>query len=231
MTFDDELIGAYLDGELNEIVRLRLEDAAKQDPALRERLRAQERLRTSLAAHFAPVLAEPVPQRLAGLLEGREGNQVVSIEAARERRSARRLWVPAAMAASLAAGLFAGQMLPPGPGPGQDPLVAEGQIAQALDTQLASAPPAAAAVRVGVTFRDGAGHICRTFDGAQAGLACREGDGWRLRLLAPGSAPQPGEFAQAGSGPALVLQAAQEAMAGEPMGAQEERQAHGRGWR
>lgn len=231
MTFDDELIGAYLDGELNEIVRLRLEDAAEQDPALRERLREQEGLRASLAAHFAPVLAEPVPERLASMLDGREGGEVVSIEVARERRSARRLWVPAAMAASLAAGLFAGQILPPGDRPAGDPLFADGEIARALDTQLASAQPARAPVKVGVTFRDADGQICRTFDGAQAGLACRHGSGWRLRLLAPGSAPQAGEFAQAGSGAAIVLQAAQDAMAGEPMGPDEERQAQGRGWR
>lgn len=231
MTFDDELIGAYLDGELNEIIRLRLEDTAEQDPALRKRLREQERLRASVAAHFAPVLAEPVPRRLTSLLERPEGGTAIPIASARERRSARRLWVPAAMAASLAAGLFAGQILPSGDRRAGDPLFADGEIAQALDTQLASAQPAQAPVTVGVTFRDADGQICRTFDGAQAGLACRQGSGWRLRVLAPGSAPQAGEFAQAGSGAAIVLQAAQDAMAGEPMGPDEEVQAQSRGWR
>jgi hypothetical protein len=231
MSFDDELIGAYFDGELNEIVRLRLEDAAQRDPELRERLEEQERLRSRLDAHFAPVLTEDVPERLTALLEKSDRGEVVSIESARARRASRRMWVPAAMAASLAAGLFGGQFLRSGGQPGGDPLVAQGQIAQALDTQLASSPAPDAPVKVGVTFRGAEGEICRTFDGAQAGFACRQGDQWRLQLLAPGAAPQAGEFAQASGASPIVMQAAQDAMSGDPLDPEQERQAQSQGWR
>jgi hypothetical protein len=231
MTFDDELIGAYLDGELNEIIRLRLEEAAHREPALRERLQEQERLRSRLEAHFAPALAEDVPERLIGLLKTSTQSEVVPIEPARARRAAGRLWVPAAMAASLAAGLVGGQLLRSGGRPVVDPLIPQGQIAQALDTQLASSQPPDAAVKVGVTFRGTDGQICRTFDGAQAGFACRQEDQWRLQLLAPGAASKAGEFAQASGASVVVMQAAQEAMSGDPLDHEQERQAQSRGWR
>jgi hypothetical protein len=231
MTLDDELIGAYLDGELHELVRLRLEEAAKHEPPLRERLEEQERVRERLQSHFAPVLNEEVPERLKALLAAADTDSVVSIETARARRAPPRLWVSAALAASLAVGFFGGQLLRPADQPAGDPLVAQGQIAQALDTQLASSQAPDAAVKVGVTFRSAAGQICRTFDGAQAGYACRHEDQWRLQLLAPGVARRGGEFAQASGSSPIVLQAAQEAMSGEPLDQEQERQAQLRGWR
>lgn len=230
MNLDDELLGAYLDNELHEVVRLRVEDAAERDPELKAWLREQEGLRARLNAHFEPVLSEPVPESLTQML-AEANSAVISIAAAREQRAGRRLWIPAAMAASLALGLFGGQWLPGSGGGAPDPLIAQGEIARALDTQLASAQPSGEPVRVGVTFRNQDGQLCRTFDGSQAGFACREGSKWRLRLLAPGSGPQTQEFAQAGSGSATVLAAAQEAMAGEPFDPEAERQALQGGWR
>src|SRR3546814_16456553 len=60
-------------------------------------------------------------------------------------------------------------------------LVASGTLAEALDTQLASNQPADAAVRIGLSFRDGTGRYCRSFEGdGLAGIGCREGSSWTL---------------------------------------------------
>ena len=86
--------------------------------------------------------------------------------------------------------------------------------------------------RIGTTFRDGDGQVCRTFDGADvAGFACRDGGAWRIEMLAPGSGRQASGYQQATSGAMLVLQAAQERMAGEPVGEDEERRLREAGWR
>ena len=65
--------------------------------------------------------------------------------------------------------------------------VAQGPLAAALDTQLASAQPADAATRIGLSFAAADGRLCRTFDSAAlSGLACRGGEGWQLMMTAAG---------------------------------------------
>ena len=112
-------------------------------------------------------------------------------------------------------------------------LVAHGGLERALDVQLASAQPQDAQVRIGVTFRDTGGALCRSFDSADlAGIACRAGDDWRLRqTFAVESAGGATQYRQAGSGDAAVMQAAQTMMAGAPLDAEAERRARDAGWR
>ena len=231
MEWDDELVAAYADGELHALVQYRFEAALEQDDGLRERVDRQKRLRARLGAHFDPVMDDPVPERLHAMLARPQDGMVVPIETARRRRLARHAWIPAAMAASLAAGFFGGQLL--GNDPGVATLsIARGDLAEVLDTQLASAPAPNAATRVGTTFRDGRGLVCRTFDGAEVtGFACREAGSWRIEMLAPGSGRQDEGYRQASSGAMLVLQAAQERMAGEPLDDAQERRLRDSGWR
>ena len=233
MSVDDEKLMAYLDGELDEIQRARIERALGEDEELRRRLETQQRLRDRLAAHYAPVMAEPVPERFQRLLDP----DVVDLT--RARAPARFRWPvwqsAAALAATLVLGVFVGQSLPGSDGPVRGEagaIYAGGELAEALDTQLASAPPAGAPTRIGVTFARADGSLCRTFEAPTlAGLACR-GDGeWQLVMTAAASRGPETEYRQAGSGSALVLQAAQEMMAGEPLDAAAERRAQASGWR
>lgn len=230
MEWDDELIAAYADGELHALVQVRFEEALARDDALRARVEQEKVLRTRLGGHYDPVLDEPVPDRLLDIVGGARKGEVVSLDAARRKRLPQRVWVPAAMAASVAAGIFGGQLLGGNAGLSSMP-VARGELAQALDTQLASAPPPDARTRVGVTFRNADGRVCRTFDGAVAGYACRDGEQWQVALLAPGSGQQSQGYQQATSGSMLVLQAAQEQMAGEPLDEVQERSLRDAGWR
>ena len=232
MDWDDELIAAYADGEMHSLVQDRFDEALARDDDLRERVEREKMLRARLGSHFDPVLDEPVPEALREMLEAPPRAEVVSIETARQRRGLpSRAWISAAMAASLAVGLFGGQYLSGAGGISTLP-TADGALAEALDTQLASAPEAASATRIGTTFRDGDGRLCRTFDGAEvAGFACRDGGAWQIEMLAPGSGRQDAGYQQATSGSTLVLQAAQERMAGEPVGEEEERRLRDSGWR
>lgn len=228
MRIDDELLMALADGELDEVTRARVERAVAEDPALKARLDVQQRLRARLAAHYAPAVGEDVPERLRAMLE----TNVVSFAPARR---ARPMWQTfAALAATLVLGLALGRTLTaPGPiGIERGTMVARGALADALETELASAQAPDAATRIGVTFNGADGRLCRTFDGAAAsGLACRNEAGWQLMMTAAGSGGRQNEFRQAGSGNPLVLQAAQEIMAGEPLDAAAERRARDSGWR
>lgn len=230
MEWDDELIAAYADGELHTLIQDRLEDALARNDALRARVEREKMLRARLGGHFDPVLDEPLPERLQAMLQPSPGAEVVPIEAARRRRLPQRAWIPTAIAASLAVGLFGGQFLGRESGVSTLPL-ASGELAQALDTQLASAPATGGNIRVGTTFRDEEGRLCRTFDGSEvAGFACRGGGAWRIEMLAPGSGGGDAGYQQASSGTMLVLQAAQDRMVGEPLGDQEERRLRDSGW-
>jgi len=231
MEWDDEMIVAYADGELHTLVQWRFEEAMSRDDDLRARVEREKMLRARLGAHFDPVLDEPVPERLRAMLEAPASAEVVPIEQARQRRRLpQRAWIPMAMAASLAVGLFGGQFLSGGGGI-STLLTADGALAEALDTQLASAPARAGDTRIGTTFRTGEGRVCRTFDGAEiAGFACRDGGAWRIEMLVPGSAVQGSGYRQAASGAMMVFQAAQERMAGEPLGEEEERRLRDSAW-
>jgi len=225
MSITDETLIAYVDGELSESDRLKVESAVAADPALQERLEKHRRFRARMGGAFAGVLEEPVPERL---LAAAKPSNVVAFPA---RRRAVPTW--AAIAATLVVGVIAGLSVPRGPQPtiGSD-LRAHGALAVALDKQLASAPAQGAAVRVGLTFKSANGY-CRTFtERSVAGLACREGSDWKVRMAVAQAAGPSGDYRTAASEtPPQVLEAAQALMVGEPLDAKAEAEARAKGWR
>lgn len=191
-----------------------------------DQLKAERR---RLSAAFDGVLDEPVPDRFKALL-AEPAPQVVDLGAVRAQRRAMSAWAAwGGMAATLVLGTLIGTRLAP-PG-GDDRLVARGEIARALDTQLASAPAGAVAVQVSFKARDG--RWCRSFSTAvTAGLACREPDGaWALQQVAAVNAPGRGLRQAASSLPPSVLAAVDAAMAGEALNADQEKAARDAGWR
>ena len=98
-------------------------------------------------------------------------------------------------------------------------------------TRLASAP-VNGGPRIGLTFRDKAGAICRTFeDHATSGMACREGGDWRIHSLFQSPEGQASDYRMAsGAGPQL-LEAVDASIDGEPFDATEEKAARDLGWR
>ena len=228
MIMDDEQFFAWLDGELDAEAAAKVAATVAADPDLQAKAAAHRAMQARLRSAFEPALAPPPV-----------AENVVDLAAARARQSQRRTlpsmvqW--AAIAATLVVGIVTGTMIGGEP---QSPvrndsgqLVAAGPLDRALDTRLASAPDASGP-RIGLTFRDKAGSICRSFsDGAAQGLACHVDDRWELRGLLQGGNPGSGDFRMAaGIDPALAT-LIDARMAGEPFDAAAEQKALSEGWR
>lgn len=230
MSFDPDTIAAFVDGELDDLTARRIEREAESDAALAAEISRYRALTAKLSAHFAPVVDEAVPERLRALLV--EGG--VDISMADRRNAKHRLFAPVhwgAIAASLVFGLTIG--LKPWV-PAADiasvngTLVASGALADALDTQLASDQLANAEIRIGLSFRDRQGRVCRSFEARDvSGIGCRDSGRWALERAIGGRANP--EYRQASSGE--LLAAAAVMMAGDPFDFAAERAARDKGWR
>lgn len=237
MTKDEKLF-AWLDGELDPADAAEMERQVAGDPALARLADEHRALKARLGRAFDPIAAASVPEGLRDALRAPEA-EIVDFAAARSLREPRRSWgsMPqwAAMAATLAVGIVVGTAIPVRP---NQPVAVEGgkiyaaaALDQALTAQLASAP-ANGDVRVGMTFRDQTGAICRNFtQSAASGLACRDPRGWQVRGLFAAPEGQSGAYRMAaGMDPALAS-LVDSTMAGEPFDAAQEKAAKARGWR
>ena len=235
MSVTREEIAAYADGELEGADRARVESAIAADHALAAQVEAHRALKVRLAAHFAPIAAEPVPERLSALLRASgtgSGAEVIDFTAAAQRRSAapqRRQWLrwgAPALAASLALGIL---VMRPGHAPEG---YAKGDLAAVLDTRLAANQPQDGGARVLLSFPNAQGELCRGFAGAaQSGIACRDDTGWRLERTLGGVTAQGTDFRQASSAEARLMAAMQDMAAGAPLDAAAEEAARAKGWR
>ena len=116
MSFTDETLMAYADGELEEPARTEVERAMRSDPALAARVAQHQALRSDVFAAFAPIAEEPVPP---ALLAAAMPDKVSDLGAARAARSqprseARRRWAWqewGAIAASLSVGVLVGSLV------------------------------------------------------------------------------------------------------------------------
>lgn len=241
MKFSEEILMAYADDELDSQTRAAVESAMAIDPEIARRIAQHQALRGRLKATFDKVLDEPPPQRLVDAARGvpavrREGN-VIPLRRKQQQRTAWPQW--ATMAASLVIGVIIGQVLLRMPTSGapvvsrNGQVLANGTLARALSEQLASTQAPDAPVRIGVSFKSKTGDYCRTFtmpaSTTLAGLACRDHNDWRVKVLA--QSPQSersssnggGSYRPAGSEmPRSVVQAVDETIAGEPLDARAE---------
>ena len=261
MTLSDETLMAYVDGELDATARAEVEAAMLRNPELAQRVARQKALRGRVRLAFQRVADEPVPERLLAAARAERGlppehrglpdesggrpatrreNNVVPLRRKPQRRWSWPEW--GAMAACLVIGIIGSQivvhfsdsttMFASRGGA----VVAEGALLRALSGQLASNQTAKAPVQVGVSFRSRAGDYCRTFSlrnsSELAGMACREGEDWRVQVLARGETVTSGAYRQAGSAlPKAVRQAVEETISGDPLDAQGEAEAKSKGWR
>ncbi|GGY82711.1 anti-sigma factor family protein [Pseudoduganella plicata] len=189
MTFSDETLMAYADGELDAATRHAVEAACTRDAALARRIEHYKMRRANVFAGFAPG-DDASRRRVRPLPPGRTAT-VVSLDAVRARREASqqaarkasrapgwswREW--SALGAVLVLAGLAGKF-------GIDylheddirsdlvtsrdgTLVAQGRLAAALEQQpsapsLRGAVPATGAVRIGMSFVSTEGGYCRSF--------------------------------------------------------------------
>jgi len=230
---EDEELFAWLDGELERDAAGRVAAIVATNPELKARVDDHHKLAAGLRTAFDPVMQEgAAPPRFGA-------TQVIDFGAKAAGRDRRRgqfgvaQW--AAMAATLALGLVVGNMVGGSSGaPVQNRdgmLVAAASLDHALDKQLASAG-AADGARIGLTFRDREGSICRSFnDGGASGLACHANGNWQIRGLFQGAEGQAGEYRMAAGEDPRIAALIDETIAGEPFDAAQERAALDKGWR
>lgn len=241
MTFSEETLMAYADGELDLVARAEIEAAMAHDPEVARTVERHRLMAAQVCAAYDGVLEEQVPERLATLVASAATAPVIDLAARRDDRriSVGPLRMPAwaALAASVAVGLFVGMLLMRSPAPLYEAvdgtLVARGELDEALDSQLASAPDGSG-VRIGISFKDRDGDYCRTFrlqrDVSAAGLACRSDGSWQLQVFAAAPALN-GELRTAAAMPIPVLHAVDAAIDGEPLDPAAEAAARDAGWR
>ena len=249
MTISDDTLMAYADGELDAATREAVEAAMREDAEIGRRVAHHRALREAMRGAFSAVLDEPVPERLIAAARGQTAAAKAAVvdlsvarEAARHKVSAAPRWQPAAMAASLLLGLGLGflawhgprALIQPGSGGG---LIAGAALAEVLSTQLSDDRAAARAAITGLSFRNKSGGYCRTFsltgNEASSGLACREGNDWRIQALAqaPRAAANSGNFRTAASEDSPAIRAAvEESIAGEALDHAGEIAARQAGW-
>ncbi|MBB6092678.1 hypothetical protein HNQ60_001556 [Povalibacter uvarum] len=243
MKFSDEILMAYADGELDAATRTAIEEAMANDPRIAQAIERHRSLGRDLRSAFDPMLDEPMPEKLviaATTAPATKPADVVSIDGA--RRPIKRSWSwPewGAMAASLLIGIVITRLVTST----DDNVVARdghmfaaGTLANALDQQ-ASGASSESGVHVAITYRAKSGDYCRTFTMAEpaevAGIACRQGDQWRLDTLAGGESTEASSnYRMAGTAmPPAILQTVQDSIAGEALDAAQEAAARERGWK
>ncbi len=234
---EEEEFFAWLDGELSPDDAARVAAEVAADGELSRRAQEHRAMTSELRGAFGTVEAQPVPEWLERAIETGFDSKIVDIgeaRATRERR-AQPLWVQAAaIAATLVVGLFTGNLLSGGvAGDGSSSpiearggrLVASTDLGRALSTRLAGAP-ANDGPRIGLTFREKDGTICRTFeDQSASGLACRDDDDWRIRSLFQGEQGQATDYRMASGPEPQLMEAVEAVIHGEPFDAAQEKAA------
>ncbi len=243
MNYDDETLMAFADGELEEARHTEIAAAVEKDPELARRVQQFRALRHEIAGAYAAVLDQPVPDRLrdAARAPGRPSSAKGNVVQFPSRGTKAppspwrgREWF--AMAASLVLGvLLSWKFLAPGGDivTREGALVAGGELASALDTQLASTQDPSSAVFIHVSFKAKDGGFCRSFiarESSSAGIACREGQQWRVESLSAVQIAQADLRQAAASLPIPLINDIESRMAGEPLDVDGEAVARGRGW-
>ena len=239
MAIDETKLFAWLDGELDAAEAAKVEAAVAADPKLAQVAEQHRAFEARLRDAFDAVAAAPVPERLAHAATPRRA-AIVDFGAFRRAGTSRASWAPlpqwAAMAATLALGIGLGTALNSSGGGSPveirgGTMYAAATLDDALERQLASAS-ATGGLRVGVTFRDQSGTICRSFaDPRTSGLACRDEGDWHVRGLFAAPEGQSADYRMAAGIDPNLAALIDSSIAGEPFDAAQEKAARARGWR
>jgi hypothetical protein len=208
----DEILSAYLDGHADGAGRAAVEEAIRSDPALAERLLRLTMHDRALRAAVDDALGDIPPSLTAVLAEPRNDKNVIQFRPRARQAMGNRWAMPAAVAASMAAGLVAGVFWQ---GAGATPFTvatAEGVVVGSPIAQALSGAKSGetrredgAAVQIQLSFVARDGRLCRQFtaafkDDSGAGVACHDGRGWRMEAWTNGAGPA-GDGIREASGP------------------------------
>lgn len=235
-----QTLDAFIDGELTPEEMTRFAAILAERAELKAYVDAQITLRNRLSDSFAPLMAEPIPDRLQHALRA----STPSWRARIGEYLSLNVAVPAA--ASLAFGLIIGiaiersaqTSLPFVRSSSSGELLAQGELAGALSEQLASSDQRGQRVRIGISFRNRNGLDCRTFEWlgtttASSGVACHTRGDWAVAALAatmrPANDRSPYQMAGAAM-PDAIRNTVNDMIAGAPYDAAAERAARAARW-
>ncbi|HJV02368.1 MAG TPA: hypothetical protein VJ752_17665 [Burkholderiaceae bacterium] len=254
MSFSDETLIAYADGELDEATRRAVEEAMRLDDSVARRVAHYRALRDGQYAAQAPRESART-RRNANVvqLDAVRASRAANHSAARRARRRHWGWLEGgALALALVVGVVAGKFGlarwqpawfgPPAPvtavASHDGMLAAQGALASALSLQMGGAATASSEVRVGLSFLSREGGYCRTFTLAGTGqeltgLACRASDEWRVPVLVQVGKPMPpmGSYKRGGAElPTALLEAIDQRIVGDMLEPRAELEALRRGW-
>ncbi len=234
----DEMITAWLDGEVTQQQRSEFEAAIAASPELGVRVARLSRADRLLAPAFAETLNAPIPQRFEAVLgSSRRGDGLASFRAALSGLLSPR---PMAMAAaSLVVGVMLGGIIlsgsPTDAGIATDSqgrMIANDTMAASLASVVSGANAGPLGIRL--SFVDSSGRYCRQFETpAAAGLACLESESWVIDTLSgTGGAPRvSGAYVMADGSTDIAISAAIERLGVERvLDSREESVAMASGW-
>lgn len=257
MSFSDEVLIAYADGELAEPVRSEVARAVQADPQVAARLARHQAVRQQVLNAFGGGAREPAAPMLRSV--GGTGSQpnVIDLAAARSARQTTptlpsqmmpatpprqpqrwHRWAGLGLALALGGVLGAAVLMASNDtvtlaqvGGLDGALVADGALDAALSKQLAQTTQEGP-VRLGESFVAKDGNYCRSFrlDRA-AGLACRNARRWQLAVLVQTPQLPPGApRVSSRTMPAVIAEAIEQRIAGAALDTRGEQIALRLGW-
>jgi hypothetical protein len=246
MSWSDDRLSAYLDGELPPEEMQQLARDAATDKALAARIERLAAANRAFLAAASGIDAAPLPERTRELLAGekKKGTEVIPF---RPRQLAAFVMEHRAIAAGLicAAAVYglSTSMLPPQGGgiPVSSGVIAANSPLHQVLEQTASGETVQLAggvtIRPQLTFLTADDAWCRQYalvsgKGSVEGIACRGEEDWRLQVASFGARQASGDYQTAASGRSAALEAFIDAnISGAPLNAEDETALLARGWR
>ena len=223
---DDELLSAYLDGELPAGAAAALESRLAAEPELVARLNALTDADLRARDLYKAVDAAPMPTDITDLLQLPATPQSNVVEL-RPRPARRFFQSPLAIAASIAivAGILVTNVMRESPDAallGTGMVAANSPIDNVLDDSASGVIVHLEGdldAEVVLSFEDTAGRYCRQLrltgaETASHGVACRAAGGWNVEAVAE-AAPGAGTYGQAGSAVPEAIEAAVDGLIGD----------------
>jgi hypothetical protein len=253
MSFSDETLIAYADGDLDDATRRAVESAMRRDASIGRRVARLRAARDEVFADQRPSNARSRNAANVVQLAAVRAQRVATQQAARKAGKRHWGWIEwTALAVVMLLGLAAGKfglahwqpawlsdpaVLPSAVVSRNGVLVAQDKLASSLSVQMGGAP-SDDDVRVGLSFLSNEGGYCRTFTlvGANqdlVGIACRASDEWRIPVLVQSARPLPqmGAHRMAGAEmPTALLEAIDQRIVGGMLDTRAELEALRRNW-
>lgn len=227
----DEMLMAYVDGELDRAATEDIRRASEGDATLARRANVFRATRGMAKDAYARIKSEPVPERLIAAVLGGGNSNVVPLRQTWTRTWASRAALPLAASIALLAGLGGYWIALQSP-PGGADLFGGRAVAEALGETPSGAErtlqtaSGGARLRTLATYRVEGG-LCRTFEvasgsqGTVRGVGCARGNDWRVDVAV--AAGGSGSFTPASSGAPAAVDAYLDALDAEgPLSAEEE---------